>query len=274
MWFKITYTAIFYAASLAKNGDGKDDIARRTMLLQDAVAHKVNILSIDPNQSEITWKPVLHGKHALRPGFSQIDGIGEATAADIVAWRETGHQIGWLKWDDLNAVSGVGKKTLTTMIEFANAEDPFGIKKTEKQLEAFRKQNINGDFNAYGLPDHHEFYRSHEMPENSPCVAFVGLVANVVYRDEIESIRNRTGQNVDEIRATMTRPESTKKATIFSYDEHGEVALRISRWRYDSLAEKLNSITKGHHIVVGYGRTFEGKSGSLQLTELWILEPD
>lgn len=271
MWFKINHPTIFFASSLAKNGDGKEDLARRTLLLQDAVAHGIRILDIDPNQSDVTWKPVLSGKYALRPGFSQIPGVGEATAADIVAWRD-GNE--WLGWDDLTQVKGVGKKTVTTMQEFACADDPFGIGKTEKQLDAFRKQCANGDFDNYGLPSIDEFYVSSGMPENSNGVAFVGLVANIVYRDEIESIRNRTGQTVDEIRAGLDRPEATKKATIFAYDEFGEVALRVSRWRYDSLADKLASITKEHHIVVGYGRTFEGKSGSLQLTELWILEPD
>lgn len=273
MWFKIAYPAIFYAASLAKNGDGKDDIARRTLLLQDAVAHGIEILPIDPQYSSVSWQPTTDSW--LRPGFSQITGIGAATAADIVAWRNAQPYVP--QWSDMagtNGVKGVGMKTMMAMAEFASAEDPFGISKTEKQLQAFRKQVLNGEFDRYGLPEHFQFYRSHELPENSPGVAFVGLVGNIIYRDEIESIRNRTGQSVDEIRAKMSRPESTKKATIFSYDEHGEVALRISRWQYDSLAEKLNSIIKGHHIVVGYGRTFEGKSGSLQLTELWILEPD
>lgn len=275
MWFKVNHPTIFFAASLAKNGDGKDDLSRRTMLLQDAVAHGVTILPICPNQSDVTWKPVLHGKYALRPGFSQIPGVGEATAADIVAWREAvGTNWGWLDWAALVEVKGVGAKTVAAMAEFAGADDPFGIMKTEKQLEAFRKQCAHGDFDGYGLPSADEFSQSNNMPENCVGVAFVGLVANVIFRDEIESIRNRTGQTIDEIRAGMDRPESTKKATIFAYDEHGEVALRVSRWRYDALADKVTAIKKEHHIVVGYGRTFEGKSGSLQLTELWILEPD
>jgi DNA polymerase-3 subunit alpha len=273
MWFKIHYPSIFFAATLAKNGDGKDDLARRTMLLQDAITHGVTILPIDPNQSEMTWKPV-HGKHALRPGFSQISGVGEATAADIVAWRYDEGRSTWIGWDDLSAVKGVGAKTVVSMREFAQADDPFGIQKTEKQLDAFRKQCANGAFDGYGLPSIEEFSVSSGMPENSSGVAFVGLVANVVFRDEIESIRNRTGQSVEDIRASLDRPESTKKATVFAYDEFGEVALRVSRWRYDSLEDKLSAIKKDHHIVVGYGRTFEGKSGSLQLTELWILEPD
>ena len=277
MWFKINYPAVFYAATLAKNGDGKDDLARRITVLKDAVAHNISILPVCPNKSWESWKPVQNADRTwgVRPGFCQIPGVGEATAADIVSWREfVGTNKAWLDWDDLSAVKGVGAKTVVSIREFATADDPFGIGKTEKQLEAFRKQCANGDFDGYGLPSADEFSTSNDMPENCHGVAFVGLVANVVFRDEIESIRNRTGQTVEEIRAGMDRPESTKKATIFAYDEHGEVALRVSRWRYDSLEDKLSAIKKDHHIVVGYGRTFEGKSGSLQLTELWILEPD
>src|SRR4029077_14541897 len=37
MWLKIHYPTEFFTASLAKNGDGKDNLSRRTALLQDAI---------------------------------------------------------------------------------------------------------------------------------------------------------------------------------------------------------------------------------------------
>lgn len=273
MWFKIKYPSIFYAASLAKNGDGKDDLARRITLLQDAIGHGVKILPIDPNQSEMTWKPVL-GKHAIRPGLSQIDGIGEATAADIVAWRTEPGRSTWIGWDDISAVKGVGTKTIDKIKEFAGMDDPFGIYKTENQLGAFREQMRCGEFESFGLPSGEWFYTSSELPDSDQYAAFVGLVKNVVFRDEVETIRTRTGKPVEQILSELDFSDKTRKATIFAYDEHGEVALRMSRFVYPSVEYKLAAIKPDHHIVVGYGRTFKDRPNSLQIKELWVLDPD
>lgn len=270
MWFKIHYPAIFYAATLAKNGDGKDNLSRRIAILQDAIEHNVNILSVDVNQSDVSWKPV-HGKHAVRPGLSQIDGIGEATSADIVSWREGK---GWLEWDDISAVKGVGAKTIERIKEFAASDDPFNVYKTENQLGVFREQMRRGEFESFGLPNRESFYRSNGLPDADGYAAFVGLVANVVFRDEVESIRTRTGKPVQQILAELDFSDKTRKATIFAYDEHGEMTLRLSRFVYPSVESKLAAIKPEHHIIVAYGRIFKDRPGSLQVKELWILDPD
>lgn len=272
MWFKIHYPAVFYAASLAKNGDGKDDLARRVTLLQDAIAHGLQILPVCPNQSEETWKPVLHGKYAIRPGFCQIDGIGEATAADIVAWRAT--RPGWVCWDDMTAVKGVGTKTIERMREFAEKKDPFNIFKTEDQLKVFRQQMENGEFDHVGIPGFDSFYFSNELPDKDQYAAFVGFARNIIFRDEVETIRTRTGKPVDQILSELNHSDKTRKATIFAYDEHGEMTLRVSRFTYPSMEFKITKIEKDHHIIVGYGRTFKDRPNSLQLKELWVLDPD
>lgn len=273
MWFKTEYPAVFYAASLAKNGDGKDDLSRRIMLLQDAIDHGVDILPVDPNHSGITWQPT--GDSGVRPGFSQIDGIGWATAVDICHWREmVGTDLAWLDWDDLKAVKGVGPKTIEKIKTFALEDDPFGIHKTSVQLTAFRKQVSNGDFDEWGLPSHQWFYQSNELPDEEGYAAFVGLVANVVFRDEVETIRTRTGKTVEQIMEELDQPDKTRKATIFAYDEHGEIAMRVSRFVYPSLEQKLSAIKADHHIVVGYGRTFKDRPNSLQIKDIWVLEPD
>ena len=43
MWTKLKFPLEFYAASLYKNGDGKDDIPRRTALLQDAKKKNIKV---------------------------------------------------------------------------------------------------------------------------------------------------------------------------------------------------------------------------------------
>jgi DNA polymerase-3 subunit alpha len=269
MWFKINHPAVFYAATLAKNGDGKDDLPRRITLLQDAIAHDIEVLSIDPNCSTETWRPDTSFWKAVRPGFCQIDGIGEATAADIIAARS-----GWWDWADIAKVKGIGAKTIQRMQTFAAADDPFGIYKTENQLGVFREQMRSGAFGIFGLPSAGWFYESNNLPDSDQYAAFVGLVKNVVFRDEVETIRTRTGKPVHQILSELDFSDKTRKATIFAYDEHGEVALRLSRFVYPSVEYKLAAIKPDYHIIVGYGRTFKDRPNCIQLKELWVLEPD
>lgn len=272
MWFKIAYPAIFYAASLAKNGDGKDDLSRRIMLLQDAINHNIAILPVDPTHSNITWHPTAE-LNGIRPGLSQIDGIGEATAADIVAWRDL--RAGTTaNWDDISEVKGVGLKTINRIIEFASKDDPFGVYKTQEQLGVFRDQMWSGEFELFGLPSRECFYTSNAFPDSDQYAAFVGLVANVIFRDEVETIRTRTGKPVDQILSELEHSDKTRKATIFAYDEHGEMALRVSRFVYPSVESKLAAIKSDHHIIVGWGRTFKDRPNSLQIKDIWVLDPD
>lgn len=273
MWFKTNYPSVFYAASLAKNGDGKDNLPRRVDLLRDAMDHGIKILPVDVNKSWETWRPV-HGKSAIRPGFCQIDGIGEATAAGIVDWREqVGPDKAWLDWDDIAAVKGIGAKTIEKIKKFSEQDDSFGIYRTGRQLAIFRQQLKAGEFRSM-LPPDDWFFQSNALPDADQYVAFVGLVKNVVFRDEVETIRTRTGKPVEQILAEMDFSDKTRKATIFAYDEHGEVALRLSRFVYPSVEYKLAAIKPDHHIVVGYGRTFKDRPNSLQLKDIWVLEPD
>lgn len=271
MWFKIAYPAIFYAASLAKNGDGKDNLSRRIALLQDAVEHGIHVLPIDPNHSNVTWHPTAE-LTGIRPGFCQIDGVGEATAEDIVAWRTDHRRL--VEWGDLTAVKGVGAKTMERMREFAQKDDPFGVYKTQNQLEEFRLQMMQGHFDKFGLPSQSIFRASTELPDCESLVAFVGFAGNVIFRDEVETIRTRTGKPVEQILSELDHSDKTRKATIFGYDEHGEVTLRLSRFVYPSVEYKIASIKPDHHIIVAYGRTFKDRPNSIQVKQLWILEPD
>lgn len=270
MWFKVKHPAIFYAATLAKNGDGKDDLPRRITLLQDAKLHAVKILYLDLNLSDITWCPG-DDPNSIRPGFSQIDGIGEATAQDIVTWRGSRKN---MDWSDLYKIKGIGAKTVERMYEFAKKDDPFDIYKTQDQLHYFREQLEWGEFDSFGLPDFSEFVESNAIQDRDATVAFVGLVAKIIYRDEVETIRTRTGKPVQQILSELDHSDKTRKATIFAYDEHGEMTLRFSRYVYPSVERKLASIKPDHHIIVGYGRTFKDRPGTIQLKNIWILDPD
>lgn len=281
MWFKIHHKKEFFASALAKNGDGKDDLARRTALLKDTIDHEVMVRSLSAGRSGMSWQPL--SGNAIVPGFLQMPDVGDATAAEMLAWRGTfladqaeGDKgaVDRLDWFDFLRVSGIGDSTVEKMCAFADQPDPFGINRTSEQLSKFRIQNDAGEFSNFGLPSPESYAASYEFPDNDCRIAFVGLVANVVERDEVETIRQRTGKSIPEILGSLDQPEKTKKATLFTYDEFGEIALRISRWRYDALQAKISAIETDHHIVIGWGRYFADKPGSIQIEDIWVLEPD
>lgn len=271
MWFKIHHPTEFYAASLAKNGDGKDDIARRTALLQDAQRHKIDILQFDPNLSQANWVP--DGVHrGIRPGLTQIPRIAEATASDILTWRDARRMM--VDWDHYVNVRGIGLPTVQKIVAFVNGPDPLGINKTRDQLWAFRKQLLNGEFEGSGLPSPEEYVQADDLLLNDH-VAFVGLIDNIVHRDEVETAYSRTGRDIAELRAELEDKYNgnTKKATIFAYDETGEVALRISAWQYPRLAGVISALDPAKHMIAVWGRTYDSNN-AIQIKMIWVLDLD
>lgn len=279
MFFKIYREKQFFAASLYKNGDLEKNIPRRTALLQDAISHGHTIGRISVWNSDVNWRP---GEISLIPGFTQIPKVGLTVAENIVRWRDE-RKAKQLEptWDDMvpppakGGLYRMGATTVEKIKTFVEQDDPFRVFATEKQLGAFREQLKRGDYERFGLPGFETFVRSGFNPTDTAEIAFVGLVTNVVERDEAQTIRTRTGRPIDEIRAELEeRHPNTKKATIFAYDEWGEVALRCSRFRYLDLETRIGAIKKNHHIVVGYGKIYKDRANSVQLTNLWVLNPD
>lgn len=278
MWLKVHYPSALFASALWSNGDGKEQIPRRTALIQDAMAHQIAIRPLNPETSYESWTapgtcPGVDGGQ-IQPGFSQVHKVGEATADDIVKWRsENPMGAGEINWQTLRKVSGVGPVAVSNMEMFSVASDPFGAFRTADQLTAFRKQLANGDFDNTPLPSAEEFYMSDDLPDDDH-VAVVCFVQNKVYRNEIEMIRKKTGKTVEEIRAELSDPDLANKVVMFSYDEQGEIALRINRWRLPSLAGQVEAIKEDHHVVVAWGKVYTGSERSLQVKAMWILDPD
>lgn len=299
-WFKIHHPLEFYAATLAKNGDGKDDIQRRTKVLQDYIGHGYVVGPMQPNLMSGNWSVgTLDGRPdghpCIIPGYKQIASIGEFTAKDIGDFIESrgGLTDDAAGWASLIQIKGVGLPTVEKMIAFCMRDDPLGIFKTSHQLGLFRKQLINGEFDEIGLPDIENFVgvtaeefsygesQSDIERDSSPgiigednWVAWVGMVSKVHEKDEIDALRVKTGKSVEEIRAEMDEPDKSKKATLFAYDEVGEVSINISRWVYDNLSGAISEIVEDNSIVVVWGRTFTGRPNRIQAREIWVFDPD
>ena len=269
MYLKVHYPTAFFAFSLAKNGDGKDDIARRTALLQDAQAHKETIGILDVGFSKANWS--VYGRE-ITPGFQQIPGIAELTAGDICTYLDNSSSVN--TWDDLAKVKGVGPKTIESIKNFVSKRDPLGINSTRDQLAEFRKQLEAGEFEEAGLPPADVYFMSDDLPLEANSVAWVGLVSNIDYRDEVELQHRKTGKSREQILGEMEDSDKTKKAVLFAFDENEEIALRVSRKDYPRLEPILNKIIPDHHIVVAFGRTWRVLNNSILVNSLWVLEPD
>jgi len=283
-YFKVYNTPEFFSTALVKNGDGKQQIPRRTLLLQDAQRHHLIIGDFsNPSRMAQSWRVLLDGK-TLQPGFSQIPGVGPATGDDIMEWmggeldtraKEDPWYSVHFEWEDLAAVKGIGPKTISKFKLLADQTDPLGVNRTREQLEMFRTQLRAGEFDGTGLPSEDEYFLAADLEADDPAVCFVGLVANIVFRDEVETAYSRTGRPMAELRKELEQKYNgnTKKATVFAFDETGEVALRVSAYTYPRLAQQLSGLNPDKHMIVVSGRTYD-RNNAIQVRSIWILDLD
>lgn len=288
MYFKQNHPEAFFAASLAKNGDTKQDIPRRTALLKDtkAFGRDIPIRPLSYKLSRKTWAVgrLKSGKLCLRPGFLQVPMIGEVTSEALVSEQqvinseiESGTLEGINGWDLLGKrTKGVGAAAIKNFKEFASSEDPFGVLATEKQLQAFRDQLHAGDFEGV-MPEAGEFFTSTEISTSAEpweLVAWVGLVANIHYRDAVEYERQKTGKSTAEILEEMDDSDLVKHAVVFAYDEFDEVAIRFGRKIYPRWQSMLSQLKEDHHIIAVVGKKMPGMGQSIIPNNVWVLDPD
>lgn len=279
-YLKQHYSLAFFAGQLTKAG--KEKLPR---LLQDVIAHDITILPPEPDASLLTWEPALdlpgNAPDALRAGFLQIPGVGEVTAQRMIEWRDLepaqreaalGAEV---VWKDYQAVKGVGPKTIETMRRFAEAEDPFGLERVRKILHEYRDGIARGLADFRGLPK--PTHTSDTIPEKGThTVVWMGFVKKVIYKNEIEKIRSKTGQSEEDILASMKDPHLLDSAVIQAYDDGDEdVYLRINRWAFPPLREYIDSIIPDEDVVIAVGTKKEGGFGvSIFVQSLEVLEPD
>jgi DNA polymerase-3 subunit alpha len=265
-WLKQHYPREFYAAQLQKVGDSKDarDM-KRPRLLNDAVKNGFEILPPDPVKSDRTWKPDPDNARGIRAGFMQVPGIAAKTAGAILRYRE---EFGVTEWADLEAVRGIGGKTIVKMMDFVEDDDPFNIHLTAKVLDEIRtgiRRRLR-DYRGLPTPTH----VSHEIPKDRDCnVTWIGVVRSIEYKDLIEDERARTGDTVEEIMARTRDPKLLKSVTLRCYDDgDDDVYCKINRWefpRYKALVEK---IVPGEDVVIVVGRKRSGFGLTLQVKAL------
>lgn len=281
MWLKVYYPPSFYVASLIKCGDGKDDLPRRQKLLREAKLKGLEVEPPDISVSQRNWD--FYMDHIIA-GFTQIKGIGNRTADRIIKWRSakfkkraidaTDYNSATkpLVWDDLKEVKGIGPKTIQTIKDFCESNDPFKLGNTIRILGSLRSDIGEGRLNGVPYPTH----TSIEIAGDGRPICYMGIAQKIKYYDAIEQAQKRSKEKItrEEAKEQIENPHLLKYCTIECEDEYGEtVYIRVSRWLYPRYAGWIGKIGLGSDVVIakGFSSTFGGIS--VQAKQIYIIDP-
>jgi len=278
-WLKVHYPLEFYAASLQKA-----DKEQQFRLMQDALAHSIDIRPPQIGISQSTWRPQVICQDGQEPqgslvaGWRQIPGVGPKMASRIEAY---GHADEWV---ELTAVPGVGLERIRKMETFSEARDPFGLYRTERRLATVRRWIRKQKGSGIPLPSHNgDFLAGMKVPKwepgtryvPGPRVVYFGMVRRVEIKDIVEDERSRTGREYEEIILELKRPDLVKRATLHMFDTgEEEVYARINRWKFPDLLREIERIHVNHDVVVIAGNRIAGFGTPVKVERMWVIDPD
>jgi DNA polymerase-3 subunit alpha len=279
MWFKQHHPSAFYAAMLRRE-DKKGNVAKasntkatatsrakldgQVIMLRDAIKHSFRILPYDLRESDETWKR--EGRRGLRPGFDQIDGVGPAMAEKILNWRNK--KVGKIDWPQLIEVSGIGPKTIDKLVDYATADDPFGIEKLDNMIKSVRD-----DLPRLNLPTptHTAIDVPYERGEDVEIV-WLGVVVHRNLRDIFEVNRARTGEELDP--ASVRHPELNEWVLMAGYDGSDLLSIRITRWKYNKFKPMIWKIKLNEDVVLVQGVKPNWRAArEVYVNNMWVLAP-
>src|SRR5579872_1855902 len=278
-WLKAHYPEPFYAASLSKAGE-KDDKEQQYRLMKDALAHGIDIHPPQLRHSRSGWTSV--PGTGLVAGWSQIPGIGATMAARIESDRpDTGYD----DWNVLLNLHGIGPKTIERIQAFAAAEDPFGLRRTERLLgraldwvkgqHRIPQPTHDGEEVAAIYVDQNYGANAKKKYGQGPQVVYAGIAREINYQDAVENRRSRTGEEVTDILATLKHPELLAYCSIRCYDLTGEeVYLRVNRFTFPRLKRIIENISVNHDVIIAVARRIAGFGTPVMVERLYVIDPD
>lgn len=268
MFMKVHFPTAFYAAQLRKT-----DKEMWGRLIKDAERHKVKVNGVKPGISLVEWHPLDGSVYA---GWKQLNGVGKVTAEKIIAFdkekRETTGR-GVKKADELIAVNGIGVASIEKFREQIDSDDPFGLLKIKHSLDTVRDAIKERDI-FLKRPTH----TSDEILDviGGRTLIWIGMVKRLEYKDAIEDERARSGREIEDIKATMDKPDLVTSCTMHCYDDGDEdVYVRISRYDFPKWKEALEGITLNQDVVYVVARKSKGGFGSsIYVKHLVVIDPD
>jgi DNA polymerase-3 subunit alpha len=241
MWLKVHHPQAFYMAALRKS-----DKEKWPMLIKDAYdnAEKFGrkpllIMPPDLRYSGATW--TVHPKqHAIIAGLEQI----------------------------------LGQKTIEKIEKWIGSEDPFNLYYAERVLGDLRTAIAKRRLRLPFKPTH----RSDTIPRDADWVEVVwmGIPKFREYKDFIEDERARSGKPIEEIQASMDRPDLVKSCVLKCYDDGDEdVYLRFNRFRFPNFKNQLEGIRlDGSQVVVAKGVKRRSFGLTMQVKHMVVIDVD
>ena len=273
-YLKVHHPVEFYASALYKSEPGKE---REFKLMRDAIAHGIPVRAPNWN-SGTSWQPAKDKRGPyLTAGLTVVPGIANKTAAAIL---RAGDEQPFTGWADMIRANGVGPKTVESMKQFADDDDPFGLERARKIIDKVTDAIVRKELKA-PIPTHNGDDVSKIIPpkwmthNKGETVVYVGIVKGRYYQDIVENIHSRTGKDIDEILETLKDKELRKYCTLHCYDNSiEEVYGRITRYTFPKFRSLLELIEVGHDVVVMRGRKTPFFGNSIAIDDLWVVDPD
>jgi DNA polymerase-3 subunit alpha len=274
MWLKRHHPQAFYAASLRKVGSEKKGKERQSQLLKDCNRKGIPIKPLHLNKCGSNW--TVDGT-AIRPGFTQVAGIGEKTAAIMLERRkELGKFNGW---KDVQSCTGVGPKTVALMQDFIEEDDPFKLTLLQETLDRVRTELKAGmatyPDSPFCLP--RPTHTSEEVPYEKTdrdigCV-WLGVIRDRNLKDLFEMHHSKTGEVLDP--RDVKDPHLNEWVVMLGEDDTDAMVVTVDRWRYNKFKEQVWDIQLGHDLVLvkGLKKHFQARR-ALYVTDLWVIDPD
>jgi DNA polymerase-3 subunit alpha len=180
-------------------------------------------------------------------------------------------EVGWLTWDMLKELKGIGPKTIEKIKDFAEQEDPFGLHVVSNTFAMLRTLVVSG--NEYGIPE--PTHVSSTIPKTGTHngIVWMGLPKKKNYQDFVENQRSRYGKEEAEIIAEMKDPHLVKSCVVQCYDDFDDdVYCRWNRWQFPHFERMLESLrTDGSHVLIVRGIKREDFGVSLHVKDAWVL---
>jgi DNA polymerase-3 subunit alpha len=273
MFFKRHYPEIFYKAML----NVRDDVGQK-LLLRDSqrFGRKLEVKPPHPKWSDINW---VRKDRALVAGFAQVPGIGDKLGAAIVQHREEHGDLH--DWDDLINVKGIGAKKMEDIRALSQrGDDPFGALWIDRAIAATKKEILEKKLKvprptvvATDIP--------YEVGEDIEVI-WLGTVETRNERDLFEFNQAKGADVVQDENGKwwiggkpVKDPHLDKWVVMVGDDETDQLGLRVDRWNYPRLRDKVWKIRPGKDLILVRG-VKPGWMPTRQVTihELWIIDPE
>lgn len=263
MYLKQHYPLAFYAASLEAYGEKK-----QLELLKDAERHDIYALPPRLGVSQISWS--IDGD-VLLAGYSQIRGIGEKTAQNIVDFvDDTTRLLPVEEWDDLLQIKGIGAKTIEKIKEFIADDDPFEIHKLERKVKEV-VQTVKRT-RRLPWPTHTAATVPYSRGENVEVV-WCGVLTKRNLKELFELHYSRTGEELDP--AKVRDPDLNEWVVMWGDDGTEILTITVDRWKYPRLREAVWSAKLDKDVVLirGVKKGFQARR-AIYVEELWVFSED